>query len=681
MLCFSAFNGNHLSAMNKKTLLLCCCFVWFAVKAKAQDCTFPGQTPVSAVFVCSSVAFTITTPTYCGQTTIPSPCTDGGVYQNLNPNFFRFGCFTAGTLGFSITPEDAFANYNWQLFDITSTNPVDVFTNSNLFVACNWSPEPGETGTSSDGTNVQVCSGAGQPLFSKMPDLIAGHTYMLMVSNSSGSSSGYQLSFGGGTAVITDAIEPHMVVADLSCDRTQLLLRLNKQVKCNTLAADGSDFTISGGANVISAVPYDCTTQFGTSLITLTLDQSLAFGNYTLTINNGSDGNTLIDICTRNIPVGETLPVVAAPQQFTPMDSLFNVVCKPSYIELVFRKKILCSSVAADGSDFIITGPQAVTGIPFLPACSNNSTTPVIRLNLPPGIAAGNYQVRLTTGSDGNTILNECSVPTPAGATLSFKVAEGVSASFTQSNSTACSQNTVAFFHDGNNNTNSWNWNFGNGSSSTLPNPVVTFATGQYTVKLIVTNGFCADTISQTVKISDRFKAAFSIPPFICPGDMLVVENKSTGNIDQWHWSFGNGVTNTAQHPPAHQYINNGREMLFTVRLIATNTTLGCNDTATHAVRVLKTCYIAVPSAFTPNGDGKNDFLYPLNAVKADNLEFRVYNRLGQLVFSTKDWTRKWDGKINGVLQDTGLYAWLLSYTHHDSGEKVFLKGTTLLLR
>jgi gliding motility-associated-like protein len=88
-----------------------------------------------------------------------------------------------------------------------------------------------------------------------------------------------------------------------------------------------------------------------------------------------------------------------------------------------------------------------------------------------------------------------------------------------------------------------------------------------------------------------------------------------------------------------------------------------------------------VPSAFTPNNDGKNDFLYPLNALKVDNLEFKVYNRVGQLVFATKDWTKKWDGKINGVPQDTGIYAWLLRFIHQDTGEKVFLKGTTLLMR
>ena len=70
-----------------------------------------------------------------------------------------------------------------------------------------------------------------------------------------------------------------------------------------------------------------------------------------------------------------------------------------------------------------------------------------------------------------------------------------------------------------------------------------------------------------------------------------------------------------------------------------------------------------------------------LNAYKADNLEFRVYNRWGQLVFETKDWTRKWNGTINGNPQAAGTYVWMLQYTHHDTGQHFSLKGTTVLIR
>jgi gliding motility-associated-like protein len=62
-------------------------------------------------------------------------------------------------------------------------------------------------------------------------------------------------------------------------------------------------------------------------------------------------------------------------------------------------------------------------------------------------------------------------------------------------------------------------------------------------------------------------------------------------------------------------------------------------------------CYIVVPSAFTPNHDGLNDYLYPLNAYKATNLIFRVYNRMGGLVCETQDWTRKCDGTISDIPQ------------------------------
>ena len=87
-----------------------------------------------------------------------------------------------------------------------------------------------------------------------------------------------------------------------------------------------------------------------------------------------------------------------------------------------------------------------------------------------------------------------------------------------------------------------------------------------------------------------------------------------------------------------------------------------------------------MPSAFTPNNDGLNDFLYPLNAYKATNLVFKVFDRWGQLVFETNDWTRKWDGSIGGVPQTTAVYIWVLTYK--DENQKhVFLKGTTTLIR
>jgi hypothetical protein len=54
---------------------------------------------------------------------------------------------------------------------------------------------------------------------------------------------------------------------------------------------------------------------------------------------------------------------------------------------------------------------------------------------------------------------------------------------------------------------------------------------------------------------------------------------------------------------------------------------------------------------------------------------------LGQKVFETTDWTKKWNGKFNGNPQDAGTYVWLLQYTLLETGERFNLKGSTVLLR
>jgi gliding motility-associated-like protein len=647
----------------------------------AQVCTLPGQTPASAVLICGTSTFNVTTPAFCGQTNIPVPCSDGYTYQNVNPNFFRMACYTSGTLGFSILPTDPAANYNWQLFDVTNTNPSDIFINPGLFVACNWSGDLGETGASIDGPNLIVCSGA-QPLFSKMPTLAQGHTYMLMVCNQSNSAANYQLTIDGGSAVITDPVEPKMQYVRTNCNATEVLVKLNKPIKCNSLAADGSDFTVSGGATVIAATTGDCTSQFGSDSVFLTLSNPLANGTQIVTIHNGTDGNTLTDACGRNISEADNISFIVAAPQPTPMDSIKPLACAPKYVELVFKKPINCNSIAADGSDFIFTGPQSVTVSPAAGTCNAGNSNSIIKLNLSSSsITPGIYRLQLTTGTDGNTLIDECGLPVASGGGIVFNVYPPVSAKYTYNIAQSCKETPVSFFHDGNNNSTTWNWNFGNGLFSSGQNPVYTFTNGgNHTVKLIVSNGSCSDTTAQTITTAGALKAAFNLPLQVCPGDTVHFENKSTGNITNWQWSFGNGATSNLQIPSGVLYTNSS-EKEYTIRLIAGNSISGCSDTATKIIKALINCTVAVPSAFTPNGDNKNDFLYPLNAVSIRNLYFRVYSRTGQLVFETRNPLKKWDGKINGQPQQTGVYIWLLIYDEPGTGKNILQKGTVLLMR
>jgi len=229
----------------------------------------------------------------------------------------------------------------------------------------------------------------------------------------------------------------------------------------------------------------------------------------------------------------------------------------------------------------------------------------------------------------------------------------------------------------------SYSWTPPNGLSNTsVINPIAKpDVTTTYIVKVTDKDG-CSDTakIKITVRNSVELVAGISGTDYLCrPYDSASFNDISAGKIINWSWSFGNGQTDTTNKPPTQYYSIPANEDDYIVRLAVTDTA-GCTDTTYHITKVARNCYIAVPTAFTPNGDGLNDYLYPLNAYKATNLVFRVYNRNGQLVFETRDWSKKWDGTLRGVQQASGVYVWTLEY-NDASNKKISLKGTSALIR
>ncbi|HYJ64794.1 MAG TPA: gliding motility-associated C-terminal domain-containing protein [Parafilimonas sp.] len=216
-------------------------------------------------------------------------------------------------------------------------------------------------------------------------------------------------------------------------------------------------------------------------------------------------------------------------------------------------------------------------------------------------------------------------------------------------------------------------------NNANIANPIATpLATTKYQLKATDEFG-CSAFSSVTAKVRDSIlKAAFNSADVFCPNDVALFTDSSIGKIKQWFWNFGNGETSSQRNPLPPHYMGE-KNITYPVQLVVTNSA-GCSDTAIKFIKTVTNCYIAVPSAFTPNNDGLNDYLYPLNAYKATNLLFKVYNRLGKLIFETKDWTKKWDGKINGISQPQGTYVWVLTYTDANN-QRVFLKGTSVLIR
>ncbi len=648
-----------------------------------QTCTIPGQTPVSAITVCGSEPFTINTPSYCGITPVPVPCPASFPYQNSNPNYFRMACYSTGTLGFIISPDRATVNYDWQLFDITSRNPYDIFTEPSLFVACNWSAEPGETGTSPDGMDTIVCAGSGQAVFSRMPQILQGHTYLLMVCNQDASPGNYQLTFTGGTASITDDIDPRMDYASINCDATKIMVRLNKKIICSSIAPDGSDFSVGSGTTVISATPADCSSVFGSDSIYIILAQPLPNGIYSLQVHTGSDGNTLLDVCSKAIPDGHSTPLTVSGLQQTVLQEAAANPCSPDAAELAFSKPVRCSSIRSDGSQFLITGPQgasitAASGT----NCLNNPVTNNIQVRFNAVLQVpGTYGVQLNPGA-GTALTDECNTPLSTANQVFFNTSLPVSADFTYNIAESCQDSRYSFFHNGNNGVNNWHWTFGITGSSVLQNPVQLFSgAGRHTIRLEVSNGSCTDRVEKTITTTAAVSAAFETEAALCPGDTLHILNKSTGSIDRWDWDFGNGLGSTLPQPVSVRYGPVARETVFTILLTVTNNRLSCRDTTRRSVLVFSSCIIAVPTAFSPNADGLNDFLFPLNTEGMEQLQFSIYNRGGQLLFQAKGQGGKWDGRVNGQLQEAGIYVWVLSYARPGTLRKTLLKGTSMLVR
>jgi gliding motility-associated-like protein len=144
-------------------------------------------------------------------------------------------------------------------------------------------------------------------------------------------------------------------------------------------------------------------------------------------------------------------------------------------------------------------------------------------------------------------------------------------------------------------------------------------------------------------------------------------------------WSPPTGLSATNIPNPVAVYDNESSGGIKYRVLV--NNEAGCVDSTFVTVKIFKTIpSVFVPTAFTPNGDGRNDVLRPI-AVGMQRLEFfNVYNRLGQIVFNTATNGKGWDGTISGAPQSSGVFVWMVKAIDY-TGAPYFQKGTVTLIR
>ena len=169
----------------------------------------------------------------------------------------------------------------------------------------------------------------------------------------------------------------------------------------------------------------------------------------------------------------------------------------------------------------------------------------------------------------------------------------------------------------------------------------------------------------------------FVIPHQVASGFLPADTTKcfySTISIDA-RGGFGQYLWSTGQTTQAIKVIDPG---VYT--LMATDTS-GCVGVDSIVIKD-STCpeYLYLPTAFTPNADGKNDLFRPKFAGVAVHYAFSIYNRWGQRIFQSTDPSQGWDGSLSGKTQAPGTYVWICSYQLYKKEEHVE-KGTVMLIR
>lgn len=224
-----------------------------------------------------------------------------------------------------------------------------------------------------------------------------------------------------------------------------------------------------------------------------------------------------------------------------------------------------------------------------------------------------------------------------------------------------------------------WNWNFGDGSTSVLQNPVHIYSSaGAKSVQLnaVASNGCSTNIISKTINIAfitvKTINDTTILPDY--PFTITSTWTSNSANTILFNWSPTTGLSNASSSSPIATVKDDITYIVFA------NTTEGCTASDTVNIKVFKGSAIYVPTAFTPNNDGKNDVLRPLYIDVKKVYFFRIYNRWGQLVFSSTTPGEGWDGKVKGIAQATGTYVWLLKA--EDLVGKIYqLKGTSTIIR
>ena len=173
-------------------------------------------------------------------------------------------------------------------------------------------------------------------------------------------------------------------------------------------------------------------------------------------------------------------------------------------------------------------------------------------------------------------------------------------------------------------------------------------------------------TLRDSIRVDHDRKPVFTLGPdrFICTGNSIYLH---PGADPSWQLLWQDGST-----APDHTITQPG---LYSLR--ASN---GCGSVQDEVLIYKGLCKVFVPTAFTPNGDGKNDLFKILGTENISNMHLKIFNRYGETVFETRDKAKGWDGTYKGNYLP-GVYVYLLEYNDATLTQPQNLKGSFVLIR
>ena len=222
-------------------------------------------------------------------------------------------------------------------------------------------------------------------------------------------------------------------------------------------------------------------------------------------------------------------------------------------------------------------------------------------------------------------------------------------------------------------------WDFGDNSPQSIAvSPSHLYSNiGTYTVMLVaIDTSTCnkRDTTYFDVNVLTIPNSNFTFSPVPAientPIDFL---NRSV-NATNYFWDFGDGSSSILENP-SHLF---NESKTFTVCLIAYNAA-GCSDTICKPVTAKIIALLDVPNAFTPGKFGINGIV-KVAGFGIGKMNWKIYNRWGQLIFFSTNISAGWDGTFKGKLQPSDVYTYTLDAEFTD-GKKERKTGDITLIR